>query len=573
MIGESIFRILDAHNYAKWIKEFDTLTDDDVKFFQHELAVLTFNPRIAIVPAFNCTPTEAELSALTRRHSSQLYRNWCLYSPDIPFRNESLLPATAALLPSSIVKAAEIADFVLPLPVDAVLRSHALGKFVLSLSEVPDADMIYADEDISQNDRRSQPHFKTDWDPYLILGSNYVGVPALYRSEAIRRAGLENLTGTTIDNMLHAVTLRVCEMTPKRKILHIPSILCHRTQESDWNAAEARRIVATHLAKRNAGASEISPAPLAPQWNRVKFPLPEPLPLVSLIVPTRDRADLIGRCCDGILNQTDYPSLELIVVDNGTAAPDALAVLDSLKDDPRVEVLRDERPFNYSELNNFAARSAKGDILVLLNNDIEVMHKGWLKELVSLASRPEIGIVGAKLLYPDLRVQHAGMVFGPDRLVVHQMRLASQHEAGPYGELSLLRTVSAVTGACMAVRKNVYFDVGGLDEDNLKVACNDIDFCRRVGKKGLAIVWTPFAELTHHECATRGRPLTPEKAARETAEIMRFWSMNRDLYEDADPFHNPQIEFKHDCVDFARPPRLHRFRKGISERQAVAFLY
>ena len=573
MVGHGIFRIMDDSNYKQWVKEFDTVKSEEVEFLEQKIRALPVRPNIAVIP-IAVGSAHRKLSAFTRRLNEQVYRNWRIYpSKDLPPCDLPVVNTEIALTPSLIGEAAKTADFVLPLPLDAILPQHALAQFVLTLAEVPDADILYADEDVLQNGRRSQPHFKTDWDPYLILGCNCIGIPTLYRSDAIRRANMQDLKSTTVDNLLHAVTLRVSAATAADKILHIPSILCHRTEESDWSGAEARKIVSAHLVERGSNTVEMSPAPLAPQWNRVRFPLPEPLPLVSIIVPTRDRADLIGVCADGLLNHTDYPSLELIVVDNDTTAPDALVVLDELKGNPRAQVLRDDRPFNYSQLNNFAAEVAKGEILVLLNNDIQILHADWLTELVSLASRPDIGIVGAKLLYSDLRVQHAGVSFGPDRNIVHQMRLAQRQEAGPRGELGLLRSVSAVTGACLALRRSLYFDVGGLNEKLLKVSFNDIDLCRRVAKKGLAIIWTPFAEFLHHEAASRGCPVTPEQADRETSELMAFWSMNPEFYEDPDPFHNPQIEFKNECVDFSRPPRSHRFRDWFIRRQPVPFYY
>jgi O-antigen biosynthesis protein len=574
MKDHCVFRITDDFHYRQWINDFDTMENADFEFIEQKISSLLVNPHIAILPLTVGEPSQKDLAVFIQALEKQLYKNWCVYLPqDLNHIDQSTTATTEKLSSALIEKAVGTADFILPLPLDAVLPSHALAALVFALAAVPDADMIYADEDFLEDGKRSRPRFKTDWDPYFNLGCNSVGVPALYRSEALRRVNIDDLTSATVDNLLHAVTLRVSGTIPNDRILHIPSVLCHRTQASDWSREEACRIVSAHLARQGAPVAEISPAPLAPQGNRVRFTLADSLPLVSLIIPTRDRADLIGRCCNGILSHTDYPSLELIIVDNGTVEPDALAILDSLKADPRIKLLRDDRPFNYSQLNNFAAKTAKGDILVLLNNDIEVLHTDWLRELVSLASRPDIGIAGAKLLYPDLRVQHAGMVFGPDRLVVHQMRRANRYDSGPQGELGLLRSVSAVTGACLALRKSLYFDAGGLDEKNLKVACNDIDLCRRVAKMGLAIVWTPFAELMHHECATRGAPMTAEKADREMTEVMAFWSMNPELYESPDSFHNPQIEYKHDCVDFARPPRFHPLRFELKEPQVAPFLY
>jgi GT2 family glycosyltransferase len=570
-----IFLIMDDAIYNQWIEDFDTLTSADGAALEQEMLALPNKPHIAVVPLTGSALSDRELTAFAEGLAGQIYHDWRICLPHGPDRAErpSSENAAATLSAGWLAEAARVADFVLPLPLDVVLPRHALASFVLALAQIPDADILYADEDVLQNGKRSQPQFKTDWDPFFILGCNSIGFPTLYRSEALHRADVWDLTSTTVDNLLHAVTLRVSETTSANRILHIPSVLCHRTKTSDWSGTESRKLVSGQLVKAGPHSPNFSPIPSAPQWNRVRFPLPNPPPLVSVIVLTRDRADLLGPCIDGILNQTNYPSRELVIVDNGTVAPDALAVLNALECDPRVQVLRDDRTFNYSQLNNAAAKAAKGDILVLLNNDMKVLQPDWLTDLVSLAARPDVGAVGAKLLYPDLRVQHAGMSLGPDKAISHQMRLAARDDPGPRGELVLLRSVSALTGACLALRKNLYLEVGGLDEEHLKIAYNDIDLCRRLAKKGLAILWTPFAELIHHESESRGMPTTPEKAADVASEGIAFWSMNPEFYECPDPFHNPQIEFKYTSVDFARPPRWHRFRFGSKEGRAVPFLY
>lgn len=574
MVGRSIFRTMDCSNYEPWIKEFDILKSSEIEFLEQKIRALAVRPHVTIVPLGFGGGTPQQLSALKHSLEEQVYRSWSKYlSNSLEFYDQPNVNTEIVLPPSVIAQVTKTADFILPLPLDAVLPQHALAQFILALAEVPDADILYADEDFLQNGRRSRPRFKTDWDPYFILGCNCIGTPALYRSEAIRRANMRDLRSSTVDNLLHAMTLRVSSVTAADKIIHIPSILCHRTQESDWCGAEAQQIVSAHLAEKGFSNVEISPAPLAPQWNRVKFPLPDPPPRVSIIVPTRDRPELIGPCVDGILNHTDYPALELVVVDNGTTAPAALAVLESIKSDRRARVQRDDRPFNYSQLNNLGATLAEGEILVLLNNDTQILHADWLTELASLASRPDIGAVGAKLLYPDLRVQHAGVSFGPDKTVLHQMRFAQRHETGPGGELALLRCSSAVTGACLAVRKGLYFDVGGLNEKHLRVAYNDVDLCRRIARRGLAIVWTPFAELLHHESVSRGLTIGLAEVDREASELMALWSMNPEFYEHPDPFHNPQIEFQSECVDFARPPRSHRFRCMFIEQRPIPFYY
>jgi GT2 family glycosyltransferase len=205
-------------------------------------------------------------------------------------------------------------------------------------------------------------------------------------------------------------------------------------------------------------------------------------------------------------------------------------------------------------MNNHAVREARGEVVVLLNNDIDVISPDWLTELVSHALRPDVGAVGAKLLYADGRVQHCGITLGPGWALIHQLRLSDRFDPGPGGELALTRTVLAVTGACMAFRKRVFLEVGGLDETNFSIAFNDIDLCLRMGDFGYRVVCTPFAELFHLESATRGYDDTPEKQAmnrREAETFCRIWGP----LLDADPFHNPNVVFRWEDSILADPPR------------------
>ncbi len=562
MVDPKIFRICDETLYHEWIDEFDRLGAQQARDLARRAESLAPGVSIAIAPLAASRPDRLELEAFARRLSSQIYRNWRIVEGAVDDAPRQL-----------IARAAEAADYVLPLPLDATLAPHALALFALALNRATNVELIYGDEDFLSNGKRSHPFFKTDWDPYLILGRNFVGAPALYRSQTLKRLRIEDLPGAAIDNLLHALTLRVAGATSANAILHIPSVLCHRSKIGDWSDVEGRAIVSAHLAATGVAEAKVSAAPLAPAFNRVEFPLPAPEPVVSIIVPTRDRADLLGPCVDGILNRTDYSSIELLIVDNGTIAPDAMALIETLRNTPRVRVLRDDRPFNFSQLTNSAAQVASGDILLLLNNDTVVLHPQWLTEMASLASRPEIGVVGARLLYPDRRIQHAGITFGPGKTIFHQMRLAGETEAGPGAELALLRSVSAVTGACLALRRDLYLEVGGMNEADFACSCNDIDLCRRVASRGLSIVCTPFAELLHLESPSRGYSTTPEKADREARELMIFWSHNIELFENSDPFHNPQIEFKPLYTDFARPPRPHRFRDESVNLPLPAFTY
>ena len=393
-----------------------------------------------------------------------------------------------------------------------------------------------------------------------MLGRDAVGALAALRTATVRRMlGMRRTDPvTSYDLAQYDLVLRLGENVLPGKIHHIPAILCHRTppqrDSSELEREAARSVVRRHLAKIGLDQAQVEAAPLAPACNRVRRGLPVPAPRVSIIVPTRDRPDLLARCADGVLSRTDYPFLELIVVDNDSAEEATRVLLSELSHDPRVRVLAVPGPFNYSALNNTAAAAARGEVLVLLNNDTDVISPDWLTELVSHAVRPEIGAVGAKLLYQDGRVQHCGITLGPGWALIHQLRKSSRDDPGPGGELALVRTVSAVTAACLAIRKSVFLEVGGFDAQNFPTAFSDVDLCLRLGDYGYRILCTPFAEMHHLESVSRGYDDTPEKRAitdRAGHNFQKIW----EPLLNTDPYHNPNLIFQWECTDFATPPR------------------
>ncbi|HEY2618378.1 MAG TPA: glycosyltransferase family 2 protein [Acetobacteraceae bacterium] len=303
-----------------------------------------------------------------------------------------------------------------------------------------------------------------------------------------------------------------------------------------------------------------------PAFTRVIRPLPDPAPLVSLIVPTRDRAELLARCVDGLLRRTDYRPIELLIVDNDSTEPETHALFARLAADPRVRVITSPGPFNYSALNNRAVNVARGDILVLVNNDVDVIERHWLTEMTALVVQPDVGAVGAKLWYADDRLQHGGIVLGAgavEGVGAHLQPNAARDDQGYFGRLGLSRDVSAVTGACLAVRRSVYLSVGGLDEANLPVAFNDVDLCLRLRERGFRIVWTPFAELYHLESATRGPDTTDEalpRFQREVAFMRRRWS----TVLDADPFYSPNFSLAQGNYALAAPRRTKPWQRAES---------
>jgi GT2 family glycosyltransferase len=276
--------------------------------------------------------------------------------------------------------------------------------------------------------------------------------------------------------------------------------------------------------------------------------------LASIIIPTRNRVDLLRQCIGSILEKTSYQTYEILIVDNDSDDPETLDYLESLRSDSRIRVIKISGPFNYSRLNNLAVKEARGSILLLLNNDTEVITPEWLSEMVAQARRSEIGCVGALLLYPDDTIQHAGVILGLGGVAGHAFKYRpGNFPVHAYLNL-LVRNYSAVTAACLAVRKSVYEEVNGLDEENLTVAFNDVDFCIRVNEVGYQNLYTPHAVLYHHESVSRGSDESEEKIRRFHSEISYMketWGPRLEY----DPSYNINLSLGTEQFHYAFPPR------------------
>ena len=546
----------DVDGYRAWVQANDDWGNLDGAWVVSALARLQHRPLLAVVLLDEGLASQRSSDQTVRSIVDQSYPNWELWLPSLrctTVEDERLrrLEANGELRGVrwfDQVLATTRGEYFVPVPPGAVLAPHAFVELAMAISvEVPPV-LVYTDEDrYDASGRRLAPSFKPEWDPELMLGRDVVGHLSAFRTDQVREIGGADERFPLPQAYLYDLSLRITERAHAR-VSHIPRVLCSTPlqvlQPSGLDGPTARSIVSACLTRRGEDRAVVLPADRAPAWNRVAWPIRTPEPLVSIIVPTRDQPDMLVRCASGVLYQTDYPRIELLIIDNGSACERALTVMGDLSRDDRVRVIRDDRPFNYSALNNAAVRQSSGDVLVLLNDDTEVSHSGWLRELVSLALRKEIGIAGARLLYRDGRVQHAGVVMETGG-AEHQFRFCDAAELGPNGELALTRSVSAVTAACMALRREVFEEVSGFDED-LAVAFGDIDFCLRVRERDYRIVCSPFAELYHHESATRGYEDAPEKKKRLVSEadtILRRWSSTRFASE---AFANPNLRFSWD---------------------------
>jgi O-antigen biosynthesis protein len=433
-----------------------------------------------------------------------------------------------------------------------VVHAHALFHVSMELARCPRADLVYTDEDsVDALGVRSEPAFKPEWNPDLLLSQNYISQLAVMRTRLVLSAGGYQ---TGYDGSEHYdLLLRLSREVAPEAIRHIPKVLYSRRTQVGSDTTDAShlsglRALQEHL--RPTGATAIS-GPAVGVY-RVCHALPAQAPLVTLIIPTRDKLEILKKCIAGIQFNTDYQNWEMLVIDNGSVDPETHAYFSKIIQDARIRVLAYDKPFNFSAINNFAANVARGDVLALLNNDLEVIAPHWLHEMVSHAIRPKIGAVGAKLLYPDGMVQHAGVVLGIGGVAGHVHRYLPGNEPGYCHRASVTQNLSAVTGACMVVRKALYWQVGGLNEASLAVAFNDIDFCLKLRDAGYRNLYTPHALLTHHESLSRGRDDTEEKNQifrQEYAYMQNTW---KDKLRD-DPAYNVNLSLEFENFSFALP--------------------
>jgi len=381
-----------------------------------------------------------------------------------------------------------------------VLARDALLVLAAESERQTAADVFYCDEDELElkSGTHCNPLRKPDWNPELLLSTPYFGSSVFVRSaHFLARGGFRH---ELKEAALYDLALRVTHALPSSKIAHLPFTLMHNTAATTApDSAAALRALRSLLGTQ----STVITGTQYPNVFRLRHRIEQPAPLISIIIPTRDRPDLLGACVSSVLERTTYPSWELLVADNGSADPGALALLEQLSMAPSTRVLRMPGPFNFSKINNDAARHAKGQVLVLLNDDTDVITPDWLEELVSHAMRDGIGAVGAKLLYPDNSVQHGGVILGVGGIAAHAHRFLPHDAPGHMNLAVSIQAIAAVTGACLAVRREHFEAVGGLDE-SLAVAFNDIDFCLRLRQTGLRNVFTPWAQLYHHESLSRG---------------------------------------------------------------------
>jgi glycosyltransferase involved in cell wall biosynthesis len=564
--------------YATWIELFDTLDEAGRRRIEAKVAALADRPIISVImPVFE--PPLHLLGSAIESVRDQIYPHWELCIAD----DCSSDPAVAALLreyadsdprikfvrrdsnghisaASNSALSLATGQWIAPLDHDDVLADHALALVALALAEHPDAGFVYSDEDkIDNSGNRKDPFFKPDFDPLLLLGQNFVSHLSVFRKDLVERVGgyREGYEGSQDWDL----TLRVWELLEARQVVHIPHVLYHWRVHAQSTASlvsakpyaidSGRRAVFDHLERigRPGRATRIGKS----GHVRVSWDLADPPPLVSIVIPTRD-GPLLSRCVDSVLSRTMYPNFDVLVIDNSSSSLDTLSYLRNYDD--RLTVLRDERPFNFAQLNNYAVDRTRGEVVCLLNDDTEIISGEWLTEMVGQLVQPDVGAVGAKLYYDDGRIQHAGIVLGVYGVAGHAHRLFDRLSSGYSGHLQLAHRMSAVTAACMVVRREAWEQVHGFDEWNLPIAFNDVDLCLRLQEAGWSVVWTPYAELFHRESISRGRDdIGPRADAfkREVRYMEQRWGFD---WLRRDPYYNPNLAFDAEDFSLAWPPRV-----------------
>lgn len=458
-----------------------------------------------------------------------------------------------ALSVISAVKATERASHLMILRVGDSLHPQALYEFAHSVYIHPDAEIYYVDSDvIDKVGLRALPNLKPDWNQHYFFSYDYIGRSCIYSIPLLSDSG--GISDKWPEAYGYAAQLSMLKKRPDTfQAIHIPKVLHHiyfsgkDIHTADWNQGsridthEAGQEVLIDFFGNNSGY-QVEKG-YQDKLYRIHYPIPKNLPKVSIIIPTRDKVELLKMCIDGLLRLTRYKEYEVIIVDNGSVKSETHEYFSTLLQEySHIHVLSLDVPFNYSLLNNEAAKIAQGDILVLLNNDIEIISEEWLDALVGLCCRKEVGAVGAKLLYPDGIVQHAGVIIGIGGVAGHGNKYIKRDAPGYGFRAVTTHGVSAVTAACLAVRKEVYNEVGGLDEV-LQVAFNDVDLCLKIRAAGYQNVFTPDAELIHHESVSRGHDDTKRKQAlflQEFSYMKSKWG--EELYND--PMYNPNLTLK-----------------------------
>jgi len=530
--------------YKRWIKKYEPKVADlakqrlqrtphstTISIILHSTEADAAIMEATILSVVSQTYPNWELFVVCTGSSAKIIKAMCTY-----VTNDDRITVSINSVICS-VKAAS-GEFIAFLSQGDILAPFALYEVAGVLNSNPGASIVYSDEDkLDDKAQRQNPVFKPDWSPDYFLSCNYINRFATVRSNIVKGVCLDVADGAFSE---YDLLLRATEQAGG--ILHIPKVLCHSRETTETGSAlrqcmEERAAIAVALKRRGVKAEVLDTA--FKGYYMVRYEITRP-GKVSIVIPTRDNAVLLKKCVDSVLEKSTYKDYEVIIVNNGSGEPETFKYFATVVKDPRVNVIEYEASFNYSAINNYATKRCSGDYIVFLNNDTEIITPGWMEAMMELAQRSSTGVVGAKLLFHNGAIQHAGVIIGIGGTAGHSHRLFPADEPGYGGRIISIQNLSAVTGACMMVRKEAFELVGGFDE-RFSVTFNDLDLCAKIIEQGYLVVYTPVAELYHHECYTRGNELGYAKQKRAKTEACLFRKKWRHQFANGDPFYNPNL--------------------------------
>ncbi len=549
-----------APNYSDWLAKFDTHNANDDRLIDRDICTIKSAPHFNVLVVTDGVDHGAVQKTL---HSldAQAYRvfTYTVLTKDAADHYERddgdvasyLFSITPAQMTAWLEKFRKMLatkngqEWVIVLRAGQLLASHALYWFASEAVSKPDATVIYADDDeLDANGQRCRPRFKPDFSLAHLHATNFVGDAVALRAGAVISVG--GLNRDCVQHGNYDLLLRVVDALGddgQKKIVHIPGVLLHDARTPGGASETSEWCMNSLRAHFSCNGIAVNVSGTFPGCWRVRYRLPEVVPLVSIVVPTRDKLELIRHCLGSVLEKTSYPNYEILVVDNQSSEPEVLAFLERMSRQEKVRVLRYDLPFNFSAMNNMAVQQARGEAICLLNNDTEVISPDWIEEMLGHLLQPKVGVVGAKLYFRDGRVQHAGDLVGVGGVANHAQLFLQRDEPGYCNRAMVAQEMSAVTAACLVTWRKLYLEQGGLDEQHLPVSFNDVDYCLKVRSNGYRVVWTPHAELYHYESMSRGKDLTSaqKRLAKQEVSYMR---KNWKHVLHTDPYYNPNLSYE-----------------------------
>jgi len=582
-LGQRILRRVPRRNepekpdalYKKWIELYATLTESDREAIQARIDSLNYQPLISVVmPVYN--PEELWLRRAIESVRRQLYPRWelciaddCSSAPHIRrvleefsgkderikvvFRHENGHISAAS---NSALQLAT-GEFVALLDHDDELPEHALYMIAEELNAFPEADLIYSDEDkINSAGDRVSPHFKTDWNPDLFYSLNFISHLGVYRRSILQEIGgfREGYEGSQD----YDLALRVSERIPEENIRHIPHVLYHWRElptsvgfditAKDYAHENARRAIRSHFERTGKAVDVVAGYFI---FHRAIYPIPDPAPLVSLIIAARGRVESLRPLVEGILERTDHVPSEVVAVARESSHPETLDYLDRAKQNPRIKVLTCNDSLNLSAMYDLGVREANGSLIGFINDGLRIVSDDWLREMVSHALRQEVGAVGAKILSENNSIEHAGLILGIRGGVGRAFSGFPADSDGYVFRAQVIQNYSAVSADCLVMRKEIFTEVGGFDEKSFPSSFNDVDLCLRIRSLGLRILWTPYATLQLAPATRMGRTEVAKVEFERGIESLRSkWDSVR-----FDPYYNPNLTLDSEDFSLAFPPR------------------